>query len=187
MEPLLSLSIGIGLSAACGYRIFVPLLGMSVAAALGHVSLPEEMQWLNTQEALMALVVATTGEIAAYYIPLIDNLLDTIAGPAAVVAGTIVMSAFFTDMSPLLKWSLAIIAGGGTAGLFQGSTTLIRGTSTAVTAGMGNAAFTTVETGISIILTLLSMILPLIAGSLVIVFVFITLRSIMRKIMSDRT
>ncbi len=181
MELLLSFSIGIGLSAACGYRVFVPLLGMSIAAAQGHISLPEGMQWISTQEALIAFAVATAAEIAAYYIPFVDNMLDTIAAPAAIAAGTIVMASFVTDMSPLLKWGLAIIAGGGTAGLFQGSTTLIRGTSTVVTAGMGNFAVTSVETGIAIFLTLLALLLPLTAGIVVIALVTVALKNIIRK------
>ncbi len=184
MELFLSISIGIGLSAACGYRVFVPLLGMSIAAALGHISLPEGMQWIGTGEALIAFAAATIVEIAAYYIPLIDNMLDAIAAPAAVTAGTIVMASFITDMSPLLKWGLAIIAGGGTAGLFQGSTTLIRGTSTTVTAGMGNFAVTSVETGIAVFLTLLALLLPLTAGIVVIVLVIIALKNIIRKVVT---
>jgi len=182
MELFLSISIGIGLSAACGYRVFVPLLGMSIAAAQGHISLPEGMQWISSQEALVAFSVATAAEIAAYYIPLIDNMLDTIAAPAAITAGTIVMASFVTDVSPLLKWSLAIIAGGGTAGLFQGSTTLIRGTSTAVTAGMGNFAFTSVETGIAILLTLLALSLPLATAIVVLIMVILALKGIFRKL-----
>jgi len=182
MDLLLSISIGLGLSAACGYRVFVPLLGMSIAASQGYLSLSEGMQWIGTEEARIAFAAATAAEIAAYYIPVVDNMLDAIAAPAAVTAGTIVMASFFTDMSPLLRWSLAIIAGGGTAAIFQGSTTLIRGTSTAVTAGMGNFAFTSVETGISIVLTVLALLVPLITVAAVLTMMIIVLKIIIRKL-----
>ncbi len=182
MDLFFSIPIGIGLSAACGYRVFVPLLGMSIAASQGHLSLSEGMQWIGTPEALIVFAVATAAEIAAYYIPLVDNLLDTIAAPAAVAAGTIVMASFATEMSPLLKWTLAIIAGGGTAGLFQGTTTLIRGTSTAVTAGMGNFAFTSLETFIALALTALAMLLPLLTAVVVLTLVVMILKKIVRRL-----
>src|SRR6478752_5731812 len=121
MELALSISLGIGLSAACGFRIFVPLLVMSFAANAGHINLSPGFDWIATWPAFVCFLTATILEITAYYIPWLDNLLDTIATPAAVVAGTIITAAVITDMSPLLKWSLALIAGGGTAGIIQAS------------------------------------------------------------------
>src|SRR5262245_45624492 len=122
MELALSICLGIGLAAACGFRVFVPLLGVSMAALAGHVQLAEGVAWVGTWPALVCFLTATILEIGAYYIPWLDNLLDTIATPAAVVAGTIAMGSVVTDMSPLLKWTLALIAGGGTAGLIQSAT-----------------------------------------------------------------
>ena len=117
MELFLSLCVGIGLSAACGFRIFVPLLAMSIAANSGHLKLVPSFEWVGSDTALITFAVATVLEIAAYYIPWLDNLLDTIATPAAVVAGTIVTASMVGGMSPFLKWTLAVIAGGGAGGL----------------------------------------------------------------------
>lgn len=181
MELLLSLCIGLGLSAACGYRVFVPLLGISIAASSGHVSLPEGFAWIGSEPALVAFAAATVLEIAAYYVPFVDNLLDTIATPAAVVAGTVVMSSFAADMNPFLKWSLAIIAGGGTAGFFQGATVLTRSTSTAVTAGMGNFLVSSTETAISAALTLLALFAPLLAAVSVVVLLVLLVKKVRRK------
>src|SRR5687768_14594844 len=111
MDLLLSLGIGLGLSAACGFRIFVPLLVMSIAANAGELQLASSFSWIRSTEALVALSVATALEVGAYYIPWLDNFLDTVTTPAAVVAGSIVTASMITDMSPLLKWGLAIIAG----------------------------------------------------------------------------
>src|SRR6185503_12680871 len=119
METVLSICVGIGLSAACGFRIFVPLLALSIAALSGHVHLSSGFAWIGTTPALIALSVATALEIAAYYVPWLDHALDTIATPAAVIAGTMTTAALVTDVSPFLKWTLAIIAGGGAAGLVQ--------------------------------------------------------------------
>src|SRR5262245_10612350 len=138
MDVVLSICLGIGLAAACGFRVFVPLLGVSMAALAGQVQLAEGVAWMGTWPALVCFLTAQILELGAYYIPWLDNLLDTIATPAAVVAGTIAMGSVVTDMSPLLKWTLALIAGGGTAGLIQSATVALRGTSSVTTAGMGN-------------------------------------------------
>ena len=127
MELALSICLGLGLSAACGFRVFVPLLGVSTAALAGHLHLAYGFEWLGTWPAFACFLTATILEIVAYYVPWLDNLLDSVATPAAVVAGTIATASVITDMSPLLQWSLAIIAGGGTAGVIQSATVLVRG------------------------------------------------------------
>ena len=93
----LSVALGIGLAAATGLRLFLPMLVMSVAAYAGHLPLSENFAWLGTAPALLLLGVAAIAEILAYYIPGVDNLLDTLATPAAFVAGTIVSAAVITD------------------------------------------------------------------------------------------
>ncbi|MBN1332500.1 MAG: DUF4126 domain-containing protein [Synergistales bacterium] len=168
MEELFAIMVGIGLSAACGFRVFVPLLAMSLAAQTGHLELAQGFQpWLATPSATMALGVATFLEIGGYYIPWVDNMLDMVATPAAIVAGTLVTASVLPEMTPFLKWSLSIIAGGGTAGVVQGVAVLTRAASAAGTGGLGNPVVSTAEAGGSIILSVLALLLPLI--SLVIV------------------
>src|SRR5262245_27801838 len=129
METLSSICLGIGLSAACGFRVFVPLLVMSIASLSGHLTLASGFDWIGTYPALITFSVATALEIAAYYVPWFDNLLDSIATPAAIIAGTLITAAMVGHLSPLWKWTLAIIAGGGAAGLVQGTTVFARGMS----------------------------------------------------------
>src|SRR5579885_1786957 len=145
MDTLLGICLGIGLSAACGFRVFVPLFVMSIASLAGHLTLAPGFEWIGTYPALTAFGVATFLEISGYYIPWVDNLLDTVATPAAIVAGTIVMASSVSDMSPLLKWALAIIVGGGVAGTVQTATTVTRLASTATTWGLANSIIATVE------------------------------------------
>src|SRR5260370_32245357 len=87
METLLAASLGIGLSAACGFRVFVPLLVMSIASFSGHLTLAPGFQWIGSYPALITFSVATVVEIGGYYIPWVDHLLDTLATPAASVPG----------------------------------------------------------------------------------------------------
>ena len=168
MELALSLCLGIGLSAACGFRVFVPMLGMSVASMAGHLELSSGFEWIGTPPAFICFLAATSLEIVAYYVPWLDNLLDTIATPAAVVAGTITLAAtiaptpMVTEMSPLLRWSLALIAGGSIAGIIQLSTVTLRGTSTLTTAGLGNFIVSTLELILSVATTILAIALPIV-------------------------
>jgi len=148
------------------------LLVVSVAAYTGHLELGNGFRWMGTTAALVAFSTATVLEIAAYYIPWLDHLFDTIAGPAAVVAGSIVAASAFTEMDPLMRWSLAIIGGGGLAGLVKGTTAMTRGASTLVTGGLGNPILSTVEAGTSFILSVVAIVVPLLA-MLAIVLIFL--------------
>ena len=140
----------------------------------------ENFAWLGTPSALTMLGVAAVVEILAYYIPGVDNLLDTLATPAAVVAGTLVSAAVITDLPPMLKWTTAIIAGGGVAGLTQGVTALLRAKSTVLTGGVGNPVIATAELGGSLLVSLLALAAPLIALLVVIVFLWLAMRLIRR-------
>jgi hypothetical protein len=160
MDTLLSVMVGVGLAAACGFRVFVPLLVLSVAAQTGHMELAHGFAWLGSKPATIAFGVATLIEIAGYYIPWVDHLLDVIAAPTAVVAGTLVTASSIGHASPFLHWSLALLAGGGTAAVFQGLTTAARGVSTLTTGGFGNPVVSTVEAAGSALLSVLAIAVP---------------------------
>jgi hypothetical protein len=174
METLLSICLGIGLATACGFRVFVPLLVVNLAAISGHLTLAPGFQWLGSYAATITFSVATCVEIAGYYIPWVDHLLDTLSTPAAVIAGTIITASMVSGMSPFLKWTLAVIAGGGAAGLVQGATVLGRGASTVTTAGFGNPLFATIELGAAVITSIAALLAPVaLVVLLVVVFVLI--------------
>jgi len=178
METVLSLMLGLGLAAAVGFRIFVPFLVVSAAAYTGHLDLAEGQAWLGSLPALLMFAAATLAEIAAYNLPWFDHLLDTMSGPAAVVCGAVLMASAVVDMDPLIKWPVAIIAGGGTAGLIRGASAGLRAGSTAITGGLGNPALTAFETGGSLTLSLLALLVPVAALVLtVLLLVFITRRA----------
>ncbi|MFM1942665.1 MAG: hypothetical protein RI897_1647 [Verrucomicrobiota bacterium] len=166
METLVGLSVGIGLSAACGFRVFVPLLLASLAAHTGHLNLSQDFVWMGSTTALLALSAATLLEIIAYYVPWLDNALDSIATPAAVTAGTLMTASLITELDPFLRWSLAIIAGGGVAGTIQGSTVFSRSISSTTTGGLANPLLSTAELGSSLLTALLAILLPLLTATL---------------------
>lgn len=167
METLLGLIVGVGLSAACGFRVFVPLLGMSVASMSGHLELSPGFAWIGTVPALIAFASATVLEVGAYYLPWFDNLMDVAATPAAVAAGTVVTASMVGEVSPFLQWSLAAIAGGGVAGTVQFGTVALRSASSVTTGGFGNFMVSTMELLGAIVTTLLAILLPILGLAVV--------------------
>ncbi|MCE5313228.1 MAG: DUF4126 domain-containing protein [Nitrospiraceae bacterium] len=181
METVISICLGIGLAAATGFRVFIPLLALSIASIAGYLPLSDNFQWIATYPALTAFATAAAIEIGAYYIPWLDHLMDTIAAPAALIAGAVVMASNITEVNPLLKWTLAIIAGSGTAAIFHGATSLLRGASTATTGGVGNPLVATAELGISSILSLLAILVPVLAAVIIALVTIIIIRKIVKK------
>ena len=175
-ELPLSVVLGVGLAAATGLRVFLPMLVVSAAAYFGHLPLSDSFAWLGTGPALTMLSVAALVEILTYYIPGVDNLLDTLATPAALVAGTIVSAAVMIDVPPMVKWTAAIIAGGGVAGLTQGATAIVRANSTVFTGGLGNFIISTAELVGALLVSLLALAAPLAALALVILFLWLMMR-----------
>jgi hypothetical protein len=180
VDIVVSIALGVGLAAAVGFRVFLPLLVMSGAAYTGHLTLGDSFAWLATPTALAMLSVAAIVEILAYYVAGVDNLLDAIATPAALVAGTIAAAAVMTDLPPLVKWTTAVIAGGGAAGLTQSVTSLVRAKSTVMTGGLGNAAVSTGELGGALLVALLALLAPLAALAIVVLFCWLAVRLVRR-------
>jgi hypothetical protein len=182
METLLAVCAGLGLSAACGFRVFVPMLIMSIAVHAGHLQVSPGFDWIGSTAAVVAFSLATALEIGGYYIPWVDHFLDTVATPAAVIAGTVVTASMIMDVSPFLRWTLAVIAGGGLAGAVQGTTVLARVVSTATTGGLGNPLFATLELGGSVFASLAAVIAPFVALFVIIGVVgFLGLRAIRNR------
>ena len=174
METLIGIAIGIGLSAACGFRVFVPLLIMNLASLSGLLHLSSGFAWIGSYYATVAFGTATIAEVLGYYIPWLDHVLDIVATPAAMIAGTITTASMVTDISPFLRWTLALIAGGGIAGLVQGTTVALRAKSAVSTAGVGNPLVSTLELVGSVITAVLAILVPILCLVLIgFLFIFV--------------
>lgn len=181
-QLVISLLVGVGLAAAAGFRVFVPLLVVGLAEHFGAIPLSEGFAWMGTPPALAAFGAATVLEILGYYVPWVDNLLDTVASPAAVVAGVVLTAAVLTDVDPMLRWTLAVVAGGGTATIFQGLTAGTRGISSLTTGGIANPLVSTAEAGGSLVLAILAVLVPVAAAVLVAVLLaVIARRTVLRR------
>lgn len=180
-KVLLSLVMGLGLSASSGFRVFIPLLVASIAAKLGYLHLGAGFQWMGSTPAIICFAAATLFEIAGYYIPFVDNVLDTVTTPASVVAGTLLTaSAILPDIDPMIKWGLGIIVGGGSAGIIQAGTALTRATSTATTAGVANPIVATIEHILAIVGSIFSIIIPFVIATIICIVLVILLFFVIR-------
>lgn len=179
-QTIISIAMGIALSACCGFRVFIPMLGASVAAYQNWYALPADMSWIGSLPALICFATAAVLEMAAYYIPFVDNLLDTIATPLAAVAGTVLAVSFLpiADFNPMLKWLLAIVAGGGSATTIQAGTGLLRLASTKTTAGVGNSVLATGENAMAVSGTLLSFVVPVVSALVFLLLLFWIVRKL---------
>ncbi len=181
-EIIVAVALGIGLSASAGFRVFLPLLVAGLAARLGFLPLNESFAWLQSTPALAALGVATFVEIIAYYVPFVDNLLDSIAMPLAIGAGTLLAASVLPVDNGFLKWLIAIVIGGGASATVQGATTTLRLASSGATGGLGNPVISTGENAAAIGISLLAIALPvLMVLVLLLLLIFIFRRTAKRK------
>lgn len=161
IESLIGIALGIGLAAATGFRIFIPLLLVGLAARFDMLPLGDGFQWLASTPALLTLGTAAVLETLGYYIPGVDHALDVLAGPATLLAGIVASAAVMTEVPPAVLWPVAVIAGGGAAGLTKGSTALLRAKSGVATGGLANPVVSTVETVGATGITILAIAVPL--------------------------
>jgi hypothetical protein len=189
-ELITAVAIGIGLAASAGFRVFVPLLVAAIAAKAGFLPLNDSFQWLSSWTSIVILGTATVVEIMAYYIPVVDNLLDTIATPLAVVAGTLLLTSVLPIDSELMRWITGAAFGGGSAAVVQSGSALTRLTSTKLTAGVGNPVVATVENVAATGSSILSLVIPFFIVAiflLLIIFVFTRVRRKLRKAQVRKT
>lgn len=172
-ELLIAIPLGLGLSASCGFRVFLPLLMASLGVKFFNLPVTDNFMWMGSIPVIIALAIATVAELGAYYIPVIDNALDTIAAPVSVAAGTLLSASFLNIDDPMIKWGLGVIVGGGAAGAVQAGTIATRLASTTATAGIANPIVTTIEHIFAFLGSLLSMLLPLIMAAIFLILIFL--------------
>ena len=185
MEFVLSLLIGISLSATSGFRVFVPLLILSLASLAGWVELAPAFDWIGTYPALAALLIATLLELAAYFFPFVDNLLGAAAVPVSVMAGTLITASLIVDLHPMLTWALAFLAGGGAALGGSVLSNFVHAGSTAATGGAANPVLSLVESIFTLIISILAVLVPVLALLLLGLIVFLAVK-IFRRIRNSR-
>ncbi len=173
IETISAIALGIGLSASTGFRVFIPLLVAGIANYTGILQLSESFLWMGSIPAIISFGVASVVEVLAYYIPFVDNLLDTIATPLSVVAGTLLMTSVFPAESEWMKWIAGVLVGGGAAAIIQSGSALTRLFSSGVTGGISNPLISTGEGVAATGFSILSLFIPIITAIIVLVIIFL--------------
>jgi hypothetical protein len=186
MDILLSLLIGIGLSATSGFRVFVPFLIMSIASITGFLELAPGFAWIGSYPALLAFIAAALLEMLAYFFPFVDNLLSTVSVPITVIAGMLITASVFFEPGPFVTWVVAFIAGGGSALAGKATSAAVHAGSTVVSGGAANPIISLLETVWSFLLAVLAVVLPVLAAILLITLSYLTFL-LLRKLRRRRT
>lgn len=182
IDWILSACVGIGLAACCGFRVFVPLLVAALGTKLGLIDPMPGYEFIGSWSVIIGLSIATAFELGAYYIPWLDNMLDTVAMPIAIVAGTLLSTSFLQVNDEMVRWAMSLMLGGGAAGLVQAGTSLLRLGSVTTTGGLANPIVATGENAASLVLSILTVLLPLFAFALIsCLLIFLVMRLLARR------
>lgn len=175
-EEISSIAIGIGLSASCGFRVFLPLLAAALGVKFGFLPISDQWLWLGSWPSLIILLTASIIEIIAYYAPFVDNVLDAIAAPMAIAAGALLATSLMPfEQQPALQWGLGILAGGSAAGTLHLGSGFIRLLSSKFTAGTGNFVVTSTENAAAVGGIISTLIIPILTAIFVVISIFLIL------------
>lgn len=181
LEVALSVGTGIALAAAAGFRVFLPLLVTGLAIHFASVEPAAGFEWLGEPWVVAALALATALEIAAYYLPGVDHVLDALGAPLALAAGVLVAASVMADLPGWLRWLAAIVAGGGATAATYSLSSLLRAKSGALTGGLGNPVVASGELAGALGLALLAVLVPLLALAAVVALAVLALRRLARR------
>ncbi len=186
IETISAVALGIGLSASTGFRVFVPLLVAGIASRFGLLPLGESFEWMGSAPALISFGVAAVAEVLAYYIPFVDNLLDHIATPLAIGAGTLLMTSVFPADNEWIRWIMGFVVGGGAAATIQSGSAVTRLLSTSFTAGTGNPVVSTGEGVAATGFSIMSLFTPILVAVLLIIVMILLLRIAYRRMIRKK-
>jgi hypothetical protein len=176
-----NLALGVALAAACGLRIFVPLLVLGTASAFGWVELSGGLAWIGSLPALTVFGVATLVEVAAYHVPWLDNILDYLGAPVAVGAGTLMAASLLPEGDAVLRWTVAAAAGGGAAGVVHLGTAVLRKMSSLATGGLANPLLAHAEAFGALLASVIALAAPVLALVVVVLMIAGAVRLLRRR------
>ncbi len=161
VEGLLDLASAFGLSTSAGLNAYIPLLAIAV---LGRwTSLVElEPPWsaLTNGWIIALLVVLLAVETLADKIPAVDTANDVVQTLIRPTAGAVLFAATtqpHLHLHPMLAMACGVILAGGVHTVKAS----VRPVLTATTGGIANPIVSTLEDGISAIVSFLSILIPI--------------------------
>ncbi len=185
MEVLLGVFTAFGLSASAGLNAYIPLLVIGVIAHYTDlIKLNAPWDTLANPWILILLGILVIIEMLADKIPAVNHINDLIQTLVRPVAGAIAFAAsanVITNMHPVLSLAAGLLIAGSVHAVKAGA---VRPAVTATTGGAGNIPVSIAEDIISTGLSILSIILPVLVGTLLVVVAAFIIWWLWRKAMT---
>jgi hypothetical protein len=163
-----TLALAIALAAAAGLRAWLPLLVAGVLSKLEVADLGASFAWLGSWPALSLFAGATVLEVAGDKIPVVDHALDAVGTFIRPLAGTLAAAAALVHIDdPLVALVVGLIVGAPVALAPHVAKTTLRGVSTGTTAGLANPLLSVIEDALSLLITVLAFLVPVLTVLLV--------------------
>lgn len=166
MELLTGIFTAFGLSASAGLNAYIPLLLVGLLARYTNlINLNEPWDTLANPWIILLLCVLVLIEMLADKLPAVNHLNDLIQTLIRPAAGAIAFAAsanVVTDVSPVLALAAGLLVAGTVHVAKAGA---VRPVVTATTAGAGNVPVSIAEDVVSIVLSFLAIVVPLLVGS----------------------
>jgi hypothetical protein len=172
MELLTGILAAFGLSASAGLNAYIPLLVIGLLARYTDlIELGTPWDTLTSWWVLGLLIVLSLVEFFADKIPAVNHANDVIQTFVRPVAGAIVFAAsakVITDIHPVLALAAGVLVAGG---VHAAKSVAVRPAVTVTTGGAGNVPVSMAEDLLAIILSIVSVVIPII---LTFIFIMIT-------------
>lgn len=170
IEAIAGIGTAFGLAGSAGLNAYIPLLIVALAARfpLGDpfIKLASPYDLLGSWWAIGLLVVLLLIEMLVDKIPAVDTINDVIQTFIRPAAGAVLFAGsanVITDIHPLLAITAGVLVAGGV----HATKGTVRPVVTATTAGTGNWAVSIVEDIVAFVMSLLALLVPLLAGLVV--------------------
>lgn len=177
MEALMTIFAAFGLSASAGLNAYIPLFIIGVVAHYfpQAFALNPPYDWIANPWFLIVLGVLIIIEFLADKVPAVNHINDLIQTFIRPAAGAIAFAAsakVVTDVHPLLALICGLLIAGS---VHTVKAAAVRPAVTATTGGAGNVPVSLAEDIVATIVSILSVLLPVLATILIILAVFLML------------
>jgi len=164
IEALSGIFTAFGLSASAGLNAYLPLLVVALIARFSDlISLSPPYDLLTNGWVIAVIVVLLGVEVLADKIAVVDTANDLLQTFVRPTAGAILFAASSTVISDIHP-ALAMICGLIVAGGVHATKATVRPVVTGTSGGLLNPAVSTVEDVTALVLTVVSILVPLLAG-----------------------
>ncbi|WP_238008131.1 DUF4126 domain-containing protein [Dactylosporangium sp. AC04546] len=181
---------GLGLATSAGLNAYIPLLAIGLLARYTElINLPSNWQWMENGWTIAIVALLLAIEFVADKVPIVDHVNDVIqtfvrptAGGLAFGAASSASTVTVTDPGSFFasnQWVPIVIGGAVSLGV-HGMKAASRPVINATTAGFGAPVASTIEDGISAVLSLVAIILPVLV-LFFLLLMFLTFGWLMRR------